>query len=85
MPSRAAFGIIVELKTVHGANQAYDAIIQRELEGNGHKDDHFASAGKNSRIWNRFSKHALESPRNFVDYFSNLWFKVVCEAYRGSA
>lgn len=74
-----------DLETLDGANEAYAAIIQRELEVNGKKGDHFASAGKNSRIWNSFSKHALQAPGNFVDYFSNPLFKLVCEAYLGTA
>lgn len=74
-----------DLDIVNSANEAYEAIIKRELEVNGQKGDHFASAGKNSRIWNSFSKHALQSPENFVEYFSNPLFKVVCDAYLGPA
>lgn len=74
-----------DLTKIDTANQAYDAIIKHELEVNGQKGDHFASAGKNSRIWNSFSKHALQSPENFVQYFSNPLFKVVCDAYLGPA
>ncbi len=75
-----------DLSAIGSANQAFDAIIAAELEQtSGNKGDHFAPASANSRIWNSFSKHALQSPESFVEYFSNPWFKVVCDSYLGPA
>lgn len=65
------------------ANSAYDSIIAAEKAASGEKGDHFAPGSANDRIWNSFSKHALTDPRNFYDYFSNAWFKVVCDSYLG--
>ncbi|KAF2160710.1 hypothetical protein M409DRAFT_59741 [Zasmidium cellare ATCC 36951] len=67
------------------ANAAYETIIADELAANGAKGDHFAAAGTNSRIWNSFSKHCLQTPRSFLQYYSNPLFKLVCEAYLGPA
>lgn len=75
-----------EPTTIDAANQAYEAIIAQELSTNGgKKGDHFAPASANSRIWNSFSKHCIQDPESFARYFSNPWFKVVCEAYLGPA
>ncbi|KAI7240324.1 PhyH-domain-containing protein [Hortaea werneckii] len=65
-------------------NEAYNKIIEREAV-NGGGGDHFAAKGSNSRIWNSFSKHALEDPDSFYQYFSNPLFKVVCESWLGPA
>lgn len=74
-----------DLDTIDTANRAYHAIIESELQSNGAKGDHFAPGSSNSRIWNSFSKHALQDPESFTAYFSNPWFKVVCESYLGPA
>ncbi|KAI5365440.1 Putative phytanoyl-CoA dioxygenase [Septoria linicola] len=71
------------LSTIDAANEAYETIIAREAEAAGTKGDHFAARGLSSRIWNSFSKSCLQNPENFVDYFSNPWFKVVCDSYLG--
>ena len=71
------------LATIDQASAAFDAIIEAELQATGAKGDHFAPASANSRIWNSFSKHALQDPESFAAYFSNPWFKVVCESYLG--
>jgi len=68
---------------IDGANAAYAAIIEREASSNKSKGDHFAPGSANARIWNSFSKHCLESPRNFTEYFSNPLFTHVCSAYLG--
>lgn len=74
-----------DCSAVDAANIAYDSIIEDELRNNGARGDHFAPASANSRIWNSFSKHALRDPESFTMYFSNPWFKVVCQAYLGPA
>ena len=71
------------LTTIDAANTAYDTIIAAEKAANGARGDHFAPGSANDRIWNSFSKHALTDPANFVDYFSNPWFKVACDSYLG--
>lgn len=65
-------------------NKVYNTIIEREAI-NGGGGDHFAAKGSNSRIWNSFSKHALEDPDSFYKYFSNPLFKVACESWLGPA
>jgi len=72
------------LRIIDGANAAFAAIIARELEGES-KGDHFGSKTANARIWNSFSKHCLQDPGNFIEYWSNPLFKHVCEAYLGPA
>lgn len=73
-----------DLSVLDSTNTAYDTIIAREQSGTGgQKGDHFAPASANARIWNSFSKHCLQDPQSFVSYFSNPWFRIVCEAYLG--
>ncbi|KAM3417678.1 hypothetical protein BST61_g5914 [Cercospora zeina] len=74
-----------DLDPIDNANEAYAAIISREEQAAGIKGDHFAAGGANSRIWNSFSKHCLQEPQSFVKYFSNPWFKIVCDSYLGPA
>ncbi|CAK3934222.1 phytanoyl- dioxygenase family [Lecanosticta acicola] len=74
-----------DLEPVDAANEAFAAIIKRELEENGEKGDHFAAAGTNNRIWNSFSKLCLQDPESFVKYYSNPLFEIVCESYLGPA
>lgn len=75
-----------DMGTLDAANDAFAAIIERELEEtNGAKGDHFAPASANSRIWNSFSKHCIQDPASFVKYYSNPLFRLVSEAYLGPA
>ena len=74
-----------DLSTIDSASKAFDEINDDELQSSGAKGDHFAPASANSRIWNSFSKHALQDPSSFTAYFSNPWFKIVCESYLGPA
>ncbi|KUJ19525.1 phytanoyl-CoA dioxygenase family protein [Mollisia scopiformis] len=69
---------------LHRINEVFDEIISKE-EGASSKGDHFAAAGKNSRIWNSFQKHALQDPDSFVEYYSNPWLAIACEAWLGPA
>ncbi|KAF7194908.1 hypothetical protein HII31_03745 [Pseudocercospora fuligena] len=66
------------------ANSTYSSIISSE-ESTSAGGDHFAAAGTNSRIWNSFSKHCLSNPTNFLEYFSNPWFRIASESYLGPA
>ncbi|KAI5244789.1 PhyH-domain-containing protein [Aureobasidium subglaciale] len=61
-------------------NDAFREIIEREKSNT--KGDHFGH-GKNERIWNSFSKHGLQDPKSFVQYYSNPWLARVCEAWLG--
>lgn len=72
---------------IDDANAAYAAIIAKETaQSNGFaKGDHFANAATNDRIWNSFSKHCLQDPASFLQYYSNPLFRSVCEAYLGPA
>ncbi len=68
---------------IDATNRAFEEIITREHEASGTKGDHFAPGNANARIWNAFSKHALQDPESYVQYFSNPWFKLVCDSYLG--
>jgi ectoine hydroxylase-related dioxygenase (phytanoyl-CoA dioxygenase family) len=72
--------------TLEATNEAFNAIIAREKNSpTGKKGDHFAAGGTNDRIWNSFSKHALQDPRSFTDYYSNPWLASVSESWLGPA
>ncbi|KAL4889367.1 phytanoyl-CoA dioxygenase family protein [Aspergillus ambiguus] len=72
-------------RTLTAASAAFQRIITQERAGAAPKGDHFAASGKNDRIWNSFSKHALADPASFVDYYSNRWLRLVSEAWLGPA
>jgi ectoine hydroxylase-related dioxygenase (phytanoyl-CoA dioxygenase family) len=75
-----------DMDTLNETNGAYAAIIERELqEKDGAEGDHFAAAGSNSRIWNSFSKLALQDPLAFIDYYCNPLFVIVSTAWLGPA
>lgn len=40
---------------------------------------------RSDRIWNSFSKHCLEDPVSFAQYYSNPWLAMACEAWLGPA
>ncbi|KAA8650489.1 hypothetical protein EYZ11_007672 [Aspergillus tanneri] len=71
-------------KTLSSTNNAFQRIIEHERQSSRVvKGDHFATSGKNDRIWNSFSKHAKEDPSSFIDYYSNPWLRLVCESWLG--
>ncbi|KAL3470166.1 hypothetical protein BJX99DRAFT_267649 [Aspergillus californicus] len=73
-------------QTLNATNTAYSSIIQTESsKTETKKGDHFATAGKNDRIWNSFSKHAFTDPESFLQYYSNPWLKLVSESWLGPA
>lgn len=65
-------------------NQVYQSIITSEREI-GSKGDHFSNASTNARIWNSFGKHGLLDPKSFVEYYSNPWLAMICDAWLGPA
>lgn len=69
--------------TLDATNAAFQRIIDHERTAQTPKGDHFAAGGKNDRIWNSFSKHALQDPASFLKYYANPWVAVVSEAWLG--
>lgn len=67
------------------AKSAFEAIIAQEKQGNGLKGDHFAPSSANDRIWNSFSKHCLQDPASFLEYYSNPTVALICNAWLGPA
>lgn len=69
------------------ANEAFARIIADEKASShgSKKGDHFAPASANDRIWNSFSKHCLQDSGSFVQYYSNPFLALMCEAYLGPA
>ncbi|GFG00418.1 hypothetical protein IFM5058_00026 [Aspergillus udagawae] len=71
--------------TLTATTEAFARIIAQERLTATKKGDHFAASGKNDRIWNSFSKHALLDPRSFIDYYSNPWLRLIAESWLGPA
>ncbi|KAL0937420.1 phytanoyl- dioxygenase family protein [Colletotrichum truncatum] len=68
---------------IEAVNAAFASIIEEEKKSGSAKGDHFASAGKNDRIWNSFSKHGLTDPESFVKYYSNPYLGLISSAWLG--
>jgi ectoine hydroxylase-related dioxygenase (phytanoyl-CoA dioxygenase family) len=71
-------------KLIEQVNSVYQEIIESEKQES-RKGDHFAGGLTNDRIWNSFSKHCLSNSRSFVEYYSNHWLALICEAWLGPA
>ncbi|KAH5306713.1 hypothetical protein HBI11_117180 [Parastagonospora nodorum] len=65
------------------ANDIYSRVITEEKTLSGRKGDHFAGSGANDRIWNSFSKHCLQDPTSFLEYYSNPWLPLISSAWLG--
>ncbi|KAG5662838.1 hypothetical protein KAF25_005256 [Fusarium avenaceum] len=76
-------GLYIDLSVVDKSTAAFNSIITEESQGTKTAGDHFASAGKNDRIWNSFSKHALQDPSSFFDYFSNPYLDIIFASWLG--
>lgn len=74
-----------QLPVVDRATTAFYSIVEAERASSSARGDHFAAAGKNDRIWNSFSKHALGDPSSFVAYYSNPYIALVAAAWLGPA
>ncbi|KAI9375343.1 phytanoyl-CoA dioxygenase family protein [Aspergillus egyptiacus] len=73
-------------QTLESANAAFNRIIHTERQSTTtKKGDHFAASGKNDRIWNSFTKHAVTDPASFIAYYSNPWLRLVSESWLGPA
>jgi ectoine hydroxylase-related dioxygenase (phytanoyl-CoA dioxygenase family) len=71
--------------TLRATTETFSRIITQERLTATKKGDHFAAGGKNDRIWNSFSKHALLDPGSFTAYYSNPWLRLVSESWLGPA
>jgi ectoine hydroxylase-related dioxygenase (phytanoyl-CoA dioxygenase family) len=72
-----------DLSLLDRVNQVYSDIIAEEKKSSGKKGDHFAGSGANDRIWNSFSKHCLQDPKSFLEYYSNPWLPLISSAWLG--
>ena len=77
---KGAFG---DPAVVDRATEAFDRIIDVEKAAGGGRNDHFAKAGANSRIWNALEKLAVRDPATFVDYYSNDILALISCAWLG--
>jgi ectoine hydroxylase-related dioxygenase (phytanoyl-CoA dioxygenase family) len=68
---------------VNAATAAFDAIIADERAAGGGRNDHFAKAGANDRVWNALEKLAVRAPEVFVDYYANDVLALVSAAWLG--
>ncbi|WYZ39369.1 hypothetical protein EsH8_III_001283 [Colletotrichum jinshuiense] len=76
-------GLYRDNALIESTNAAFASIIEEEKSSGTEKGDHFASAGKNDRIWNSFSKHGLIDPASFVKYYSNPYLGLISSAWLG--
>ncbi|KAF9773859.1 hypothetical protein IL306_008229 [Fusarium sp. DS 682] len=76
-------GLYTNLDVIDKSTAAFNDIIKKESQGTKTAGDHFASAGKNDRIWNSFSKHALQDPDSFFNYFSNPYLDLIFSSWLG--
>lgn len=76
-------GLFRDRAVLERANKAFYAIIERERAGGVSQGDHFAAAGRNDRIWNSFSKHALADPGSFTEYYANPFLGLISSAWLG--
>ncbi|OBS25531.1 hypothetical protein FPOA_06065 [Fusarium poae] len=72
-----------DLDVINKSTSAFGDIIKKEGESAKTAGDHFASAGKNDRIWNSFSKHGLQDPESFFRYFSNPYLDLIFASWLG--
>jgi ectoine hydroxylase-related dioxygenase (phytanoyl-CoA dioxygenase family) len=64
-------------------NEIFQQPIDSEKKSASSNGDHFAGSGKNDRIWNSFSKHGLQDPSSFFEYYSNPWLALISDAWLG--
>ena len=81
----AIAGAFFDLDVVDRATAAYEEIIAAERAAGGGRNDHFAKAGANDRVWNALEKLAVRDPGTFVDYYGNDLLALVSEAWLGPA
>jgi ectoine hydroxylase-related dioxygenase (phytanoyl-CoA dioxygenase family) len=64
-------------------DEVCSAIITEEKKPYDKKGDHFAGAGANDRISNSLSKHCLQDPKSFLEYYVNPWLPLISSARLG--
>ena len=67
---------------VDRATATFEEIIAAE-KVHGGRNDHFAKAGANDRVWNALEKLAVRDPEVFVDYYGNDILALVSTAWLG--
>ena len=83
-PGVVAFsGAFPDTAVLDRATEAFEEIIAAEKEAGGGRNDHFAKAGANDRIWNALEKLAVRDPDTFVDYYGNDILALVSSAWLG--
>lgn len=75
--------LFTDTSIIDKATEALYSIIKKEREAGGARGDHFAGAGANDRIWNSFSKHALQDPDSFIRYYSNPYLGLISSSWLG--
>ncbi|KAF1847699.1 phytanoyl-CoA dioxygenase-like protein [Cucurbitaria berberidis CBS 394.84] len=76
-------GLYSNISLLDTVNEVYSNIIAEEKKLAGKRGDHFAGSGANDRIWNSFSKHCLQDPVSFLEYYSNPWLPLISSAWLG--
>lgn len=83
-PGVVAFtGAFDDAAVVDRATAVFDAMIAAEQAAGGGHNDHFATPGANSRVWNALEKLAVRDPAAFVDYYGNDILALVSNAWLG--
>ncbi|GAB2579951.1 phytanoyl-CoA dioxygenase family protein [Microlunatus antarcticus] len=83
-PGVVAFkGAFPDTSVVDRATAVFDEIIAAEKIAGGGPNDHFATAGANSRAWNALEKLAVRDPGAFVDYYGNDVLALISNAWLG--
>lgn len=83
-PGVVAFnGAYDDPTVVDRATEAFDRVIADEQAAGSGRNDHFAEAGANSRVWNALEKLAVRDPETFVDYYGNDILALISNAWLG--
>jgi ectoine hydroxylase-related dioxygenase (phytanoyl-CoA dioxygenase family) len=78
----AVKGAFSDVGVVDRATAAFEEIIAAEKVTGG-RNDHFAKAGANGRVWNALEKLAVRDPGTFVDYYGNDMLALISRAWLG--
>jgi ectoine hydroxylase-related dioxygenase (phytanoyl-CoA dioxygenase family) len=78
----AIAGAFPDASVVDRVTAVFDGIIAAEKAAGG-RNDHFAKAGANDRVWNALEKLAVRDPDAFVDYYGNDILALVSRAWLG--